>query len=92
MIYNIAIDGPAGAGKTTIAKKGCRRAFLCVCRYRRHVQGNGSLPSSPECKQRKPDEIGEACQGAEISIEYKNGEQIVLLNGENGIRFSGKKR
>lgn len=29
------------------------------------------------------DEIGEACQNAEISIEYQNGEQIVLLDGEN---------
>ena len=31
----------------------------------------------------EPDEIGEACQNAEISIEYQNGEQIVLLDGEN---------
>ena len=37
-----------------------------------------------------PDEIGEACQGAEISIEYKNGEQIVLLNGENVNPFLRK--
>ena len=33
--------------------------------------------------EEKPDEIGEACQNAEISIEYQNGEQIVLLDGEN---------
>ena len=29
------------------------------------------------------EQIGEVCQNAEISIEYQNGEQIVLLNGEN---------
>ena len=27
--------------------------------------------------------IAEKCQGADISIEYKDGEQIVILNGEN---------
>ena len=29
------------------------------------------------------EEIGEQCQNADISIEYQDGEQIVLLNGEN---------
>ena len=29
------------------------------------------------------EEIETACSGADISIEYKNGEQIVILNGEN---------
>ena len=29
------------------------------------------------------EQIGNICQDAEISIEYQNGEQIVLLNGEN---------
>ena len=33
------------------------------------------------------EEIGEICQNAEISIEYKDGEQIVLLNGENVNAF-----
>lgn len=29
------------------------------------------------------EQIGNICQDAEISIEYQNGEQIVLLNDEN---------
>ena len=29
------------------------------------------------------EEIEAVCSGADISIEYKNGEQIVILNGEN---------
>lgn len=90
MIYNIAIDGPAGAGKSTIAKKvagelscvyvdtGAMYRAMALYLLRRNVN------------RENPDEIGEACQGAEISIEYKNGEQIVLLNGENVNPFLRK--
>ena len=67
MVHNIAIDGPAGAGKSTVAQKVAKELYL----LRKGVN------------REKPDEIGEACQNAEISIEYQNGEQIVLLDGEN---------
>lgn len=83
MVYNIAIDGPAGAGKSTIAKRVAKElSFIYVdtgAMYRAMAyylllqKVNGS----------DPEEIAAVCQGAEISIEYKNGEQIVLLNGEN---------
>ena len=83
MIYNIAIDGPAGAGKSTIAKRVAKEfSFIYVdtgAMYRamayyllqQNVDGNDSQ------------EIAYKCEGADISIEYRNGEQIVLLNGEN---------
>jgi len=41
MAFNIAIDGPAGAGKSTIAKKSSKGVILCLCRYRSDVSGNG---------------------------------------------------
>lgn len=87
MAFNIAIDGPAGAGKSTIAKRVAKElSFIYVdtgAMYRamalyllqQHV--NGSVP----------EEIAAKCQGADISIEYRNGEQIVLLNGENVNAF-----
>ena len=47
MGYNVAVDGPAGAGKSTIAKlvakeKGysktaCKGTFFYICRYRSNV-------------------------------------------------------
>ena len=83
MIYNIAIDGPAGAGKSTIAKRVAKElAFIYVdtgamyramAYYLLKQKADGSVP----------EEIAEKCQGADISIEYREGEQIVLLNGEN---------
>ena len=30
-----------------------------------------------------PDQINEKCEGADITIGYENGEQVVYLNGEN---------
>lgn len=83
MIYNIAIDGPAGAGKSTIARRvakelsfiyvdtGAMYRAMALYLLRRGVDKNNT------------EQIGEICQDAEISIEYLDGEQIVLLNGEN---------
>lgn len=80
---NIAIDGPAGAGKSTIARKVAKElSFIYVdtgAMYRamayyllkNHVSGENSK------------EIEEKCQDAEISICYENGEQQVLLGEEN---------
>lgn len=80
---NIAIDGPAGAGKSTIARKVAKElSFIYVdtgVMYRamayyllkNHVSGENSK------------EIEEKCQDAEISICYENGEQQVLLGEEN---------
>ena len=81
---NIAIDGPAGAGKSTIAKESGERIIIYLCRHRSHVQGNGfTILLNHGVNGENQEEIEAACSGADISIEYKNGEQIVLLNGEN---------
>ena len=40
---NIAIDGPAGAGKSTIAKKAAGELGFYICGYRCHVQGGGCI-------------------------------------------------
>ena len=83
MSYNIAIDGPAGAGKSTIAKKIAKKMnYIYVdtgAMYRAmalFLIRNGVTKDDVE-------KIEEVCQQADISIEYKDGEQIVLLNGEN---------
>lgn len=83
MSYNIAIDGPAGAGKSTIAKKIAKKMnYIYVdtgAMYRAmalYLIRNGVTKDDTT-------KIEEVCQQADISIEYKDGEQIVLLNGEN---------
>lgn len=83
MIINIAIDGPAGAGKSTIAKKIAKElAFIYVdtgAMYRAMAYYMLQQGIAPEDKAG----IEEACQHADITISYVDGEQQVLLNGEN---------
>ena len=83
MSINIAIDGPAGAGKSTIAKKVAKnRGYIYVdtgAMYRAmalHMIRENIAASDTAA-------IEEACEHADISIRYIDGEQVVLLNGEN---------
>ena len=83
MAVNIAIDGPAGAGKSTIAKAVARELeFIYVdtgAMYRAialYLIRQGITPQEKE-------KMEEACNKAEISIIYENGAQQVILNQEN---------
>ncbi len=83
MSVNIAIDGPAGAGKSTIAKAVAKELeFIYVdtgAMYRAmalYLLQQGISPKETE-------KMEEACAKAEISIIYEEGAQQVLLNGEN---------
>ncbi len=81
--FNIAIDGPAGAGKSTIAKAAAKKlGFIYVdtgAMYRAMAvyfldRGIGS---------QEEEKIREACNSAEITIRHEDGRQQVCLNGEN---------
>ncbi len=87
MGINIAIDGPAGAGKSTIAKKVAKnRGYIYVdtgAMYRAmalHMIRENIAAADTEA-------IENACENADISIKYIDGEQVVLLNGENVNAF-----
>lgn len=83
MIYNIAIDGPAGAGKSTIARRVAKElAFVYVDTGAMYRAMALYLIRSGAGKE-DGKEFGKLCQGADISIEYREGEQTVILNGEN---------
>lgn len=83
MGYNVAIDGPAGAGKSTIAKRVAKeKGFIYVdtgAMYRGMAIYFLEQKISPDEKE----EIAKACQNAEVSIAYENGEQQIYLNGKN---------
>ena len=88
MGINIAIDGPAGAGKSTIAKKVAKElSFIYVdtgAMYRAMALYLLEKGISGDEK------ISEACHDADISIRYENGEQQVILNGKNVTAFLRK--
>ena len=87
MIYNIAIDGPAGAGKSTIARRVAKELSFIYVDTGAMYRAMALYLIRKNVDRNNTEEIGEICQNAEISIEYKNGEQIVLLNGENVNAF-----
>lgn len=80
---NIAIDGPAGAGKSTIAKKVAKELSFSYVDTGAMYRAMAYYLLSQGIKGDEQEAIAEKCQGADISIEYKDGEQIVILNGEN---------
>ena len=80
---NIAIDGPAGAGKSTIAKKVAKELSCIYVDTGAMYRAMAYYLLSQGIKGDEQEAIAEKCQGADISIEYKDGEQIVILNGEN---------
>lgn len=83
MAFNVAIDGPAGAGKSTIAKSvAAELNFIYVdtgAMYRAialYLIRNG-------IKADESAKISEKCKEAQVSIQYVDGKQVVLLNGED---------
>ena len=83
MAFNIAIDGPAGAGKSTIARALAKRlSYIYVdtgAMYRAMalylLRENISADDSGR--------IEKACESVDISIIHEDGVQKVLLNGED---------
>ena len=83
-MFNVAIDGPAGAGKSTIAKMVAKKlGFTYVdtgSMYRAMALAciRAGLKASDEA------EVCKVCEGLDVSLEYdENGAQQVILNGEN---------
>ncbi len=80
---SIAIDGPAGAGKSTIAKAvakelgyiyvdtGAMYRAMALYLIRKGIDKDDTAG------------IEKACEDADISISYEDGRQVVLLMGEN---------
>ena len=83
MSFNIAVDGPAGAGKSTIAKKiamekgivyvdtGAMYRAMALFMIRENVSAENTV------------KVIEKCREANVTLGYENGQQIVYLNGEN---------
>ena len=82
-MYNIAIDGPAGAGKSTIARRVAKELSFIYVDTGAMYRAMALYLLRKEVNKDDTEQIGNICQDAEISIEYQNGEQIVLLNDEN---------
>lgn len=80
---NVAIDGPAGAGKSTIAKKvasdigyvyvdtGAIYRTLALACIRKGIAADDEK------------NVCDICKNTKVDIKYVDGEQVMLLDGEN---------
>lgn len=83
MNYCIAIDGPAGAGKSTIAKLVAKNLEFVYVDTGAMYRAMGLYFIQHNLDYTKQEDILKTCENADITIEYKDNEQIVLLNGQN---------
>ena len=83
MSFNIAIDGPEGAGKSTIAKQLAKELSFIYVDTGAMYRSMALYFMRNDIAKEDEAAISDACKTVEVSIAYENGEQQVLLNGEN---------
>ncbi len=83
MSYNVAIDGPAGAGKSTIAKAVAKKMNLIYVDTGAMYRAMALFMIREGIASTDAEAISEKCKEADISIGHEDGEQVVYLNGEN---------
>ncbi len=83
MSFCVAIDGPAGAGKSTIAKKVAMRMNLVYVDTGAMYRAMALYMIRENISPDDLEEINRRCEDANITIRYENGMQIVYLNEED---------
>ena len=84
---SIAIDGPAGAGKSTVAKLTDRKTGYIYVDTGAMYRAMALFLIRRGIGAEDAEAISRVSQEADISIEYRDGEQVVLLDGENVNAF-----
>lgn len=83
MSINIAVDGPAGAGKSTIAKLVAKKKGIIYvdtgAMYR--TMALYMLRKGVDASDEKT--IIDKCREADVTLGHEDGAQVVYLNGEN---------
>ena len=87
MSYCVAIDGPAGAGKSTIARQVAKRMNLVYVDTGAMYRAMALFMLRQQIAPESLEEMNRRCEEADITIKYENGEQVVYLNGENVNAF-----
>ena len=80
---NIAIDGPAGAGKSTIAKQLAKQMGYIYVDTGAMYRAMALFFLNEKIDPADETAIAQAAENVDIAIRYQDGEQQVLLNGEN---------
>lgn len=87
MSYNIAIDGPAGAGKSTIAKKVAKNLDFIYVDTGAMYRAIALYLLRNRVETENEEKISHFAKMANVELTYISGEQQVILNGENVSGF-----
>ncbi|MCI9338635.1 MAG: (d)CMP kinase [Lachnospiraceae bacterium] len=87
MSYNVAIDGPAGAGKSTIAKAVARELNLIYVDTGAMYRAVALYMLREGVDLTDREQVADRCIRADVTIGYEDGVQVVFLNGENVNAF-----
>lgn len=80
---NIAIDGPAGAGKSTIAKKVAKELGFIYVDTGAMYRAIAYYLLTNQIDVEDVAVLESSLESVEVSIQYEDGQQQVYLNGEN---------
>lgn len=83
MSFNIAIDGPAGAGKSTIAKRAAKELGFIYVDTGAMYRAIAVYMLENDIDIADAEAVRGACEKISVDIRYENGEQQVYLNGRN---------
>ncbi len=83
MSMNIAIDGPAGAGKSTIAKKVAKEMGFIYVDTGAMYRAMALYILQHGIDEKNEQTIAAVCDDIDVAIRYEAGEQRVLLCGED---------
>lgn len=84
---SIAIDGPAGAGKSTIAKLVAKKMGYIYVDTGALYRAIAHYLVANHIDIENEEELIKACESISVSIQYENDAQQVYLNGENVTPF-----
>lgn len=87
MNKEIAIDGPAGAGKSTIAKRVAEKLGLIYVDTGAMFRAIALYMTGKCVKSNETDKVKEELNNIRLDIVYENGEQQIVLNDENVSRL-----
>lgn len=83
MPLNIAIDGPAGAGKSTMAKRIAAKMGIVYLDTGAMYRGIACYSLSANASPEKSEEVVPLLGGVKMDISYVDGVQKVIINGED---------
>lgn len=83
MIYSVALDGPGGAGKSSIAKQVAAKNGIVYVDTGAMYRAIALYMLKNNIDIHDHDAVVNRLSGVKIDLEYRDGTQCVILNGED---------